>query len=246
MGPNRSQKRSLYGPSIPDALGKRRSRKTKLFRQISADIWFAFVANNQIVTGISGLFRAGRPSTIRWRVGTIVVDAIQRFVGRPFSHIGQKVAELFPSSADRNAATSIMRVTIVRGIFTSFTHRLPRAIGGCADAILRMTMLGAALFNPTSARGRFPDDQVASSNPDNVSASAATHPHKVSWETVRLVKNSQTTECLSGKIIDWMQAMLSEETQRFAFNPSLSGIGSLCKSCAQSAPTMTGMNHAEL
>ena len=79
---------------------------------------------------ITGLFFPCRPSTIRWRVGTIIVNSINRMsMGWALAHVALKRFKgISPFSANRNASASIVFEGLAIWAIASPFHRQPYAV----------------------------------------------------------------------------------------------------------------------
>ena len=97
-----------------------------------------------IVASIVCLFNRQRPSTIFWRIRTIVIDAFQRMTRRWTSpHIREKIQErLQPSIAHTNTASTIAGKVLVGGVITSFLDGNPHVVLGSRPIGVCLTMNG--------------------------------------------------------------------------------------------------------
>jgi len=80
----------------------------------------AFIAALLLLCCPSAISRFVRP--------LIIWPTIQRFAGWSLSHINQEIAECFPSLADSDSSSTIVRVLFVPRICASLNHVLPRYV----------------------------------------------------------------------------------------------------------------------
>jgi hypothetical protein len=88
---------------------------------------------------ISVLLLASGPSAIRWRVVTVVVNAINGILSRPFAHVGHETSERCPPPfTDRNTPATISRIGGMLWIQAALLHRnpdlvqrMPRVMASC-------------------------------------------------------------------------------------------------------------------
>ena len=88
----------------------------------------AVEAEHPISSFITILFVACCPSTIFWRIWTIIILAIKTMFWRSISHVSIEVFKNFPFRADFNSACSIITETFILRILTSPFHLLPALI----------------------------------------------------------------------------------------------------------------------
>jgi len=90
---------------------------------------------------IEPLLKVCRPSAIRWRIISIVVDPLKSEAVWPLSHIRNEVAEIIPAVANFDSSTTIPIPSSLVVIGTSVSHRLPDTISGGGGAAFGGTML---------------------------------------------------------------------------------------------------------
>ena len=101
---------------------------------------------------VIGLFFICGPSTVFWRIRSIIVNSIQCFSFRLLSHISEKVFKTVkPALADGDPPTAITFESIVFGVITSCFHHMPAIVGRISLSSLSRappmfeSMLGFAL-----------------------------------------------------------------------------------------------------
>lgn len=106
-----------------------------------------FIAKSEMRSGaaVAGLFLASRPSTVVGRVGTIVVNAVQRVQsGWAPSHVSQKHCKVAaPTVTHHNSATSVTPPGCGTRIDAPFVHVGPNSVFRCAGApVFRVATAG--------------------------------------------------------------------------------------------------------
>lgn len=92
---------------------------------------FAIQREQPVASGVLRILLAASPSTIsRFVISIVVWVAVQLIVaGRTLAHVSKKVSEgLSPSRANRYAATAVLCVLFVFGIFASLNHCPPNHV----------------------------------------------------------------------------------------------------------------------
>ena len=105
------------------------------------------------------LLKSCRPTTIFWRVVSIIVDAVERLSAWPVAHVSKKILKFMPALADLDAATAVVD-KIRRGwIFAAVKHARPTDVGSWSFAIHQMAVAwlrscwhAAARFGVTVAK----------------------------------------------------------------------------------------------
>lgn len=96
-----------------------------------------------VVTTISTvvlLFFTRSPATIRFFIIPIGIDAIQRRIRRSWSHVSQKVCEVFPVFANLDAAPSVAAVCAMTIPSHALSHGSPTAVFAARTAVQTVTV----------------------------------------------------------------------------------------------------------
>jgi hypothetical protein len=81
------------------------------------------------------------PTAILFTVITVVVDTIERAAVRALAHVGEEVLEREPSTANFDAATSVVGEPRVCRPSASSNHTGPSFVRRCVPSTARMTVL---------------------------------------------------------------------------------------------------------
>lgn len=95
------------------------------------------LAHPSVVT----LLRRCGPATIGGFVIAVVVDAIKGVTVWPISHVCQKIGEVTPPVAERDATTSISWIVCDARVQASLSHRAPAAVSAALLTVLCVPML---------------------------------------------------------------------------------------------------------
>lgn len=104
------------------------------------------------------LFTASGPTTVPRLITTVVVDAIDRSVGRPLAHVGEEPWERHPLFADSDSSSSVTTKGRRIGIKTPLFHRFPtnvrrtKLVKGCVT-VLSVGLPCVRLASATGASG---------------------------------------------------------------------------------------------
>lgn len=158
---------------------------------------------------VARLLLRGRPSTILWAVGAVVVLTVNRVLGRwPGANVGSKGLEACgPSITDANSACAIKFVIVPRWISAAAHHINP----GLVKRVLRVAVFGRVLsairttliIAVASARECIPPTEVAGDGNDLRTAVAPTQPTNATAfvDFLRqLPDHHQSTEPLANQI----------------------------------------------
>ena len=98
------------------------------FRPLRCGQRQSFMRNSDVNVPIVGLFFTSRPTAIFGAIRAIVINAIQRVFGRPFTYIVHKVFKVVPSFADVNSALSIAGKRRMARVVASLFNCLPQNV----------------------------------------------------------------------------------------------------------------------
>lgn len=94
----------------------------------------------QKIRPVSPLLFWCSPSTVLFTVISVIVNAVNRFTLRFFSHISKKVLKGRPSLANSDTSTPVSGVSCVHRISASSNHSSPSVIGGTDESIARVSV----------------------------------------------------------------------------------------------------------
>jgi hypothetical protein len=101
---------------------------------------------------VTSLFGLSRPTTIAGLVISVIVNSIQRKLGRrTLSHVGKKVLKLMPSLTDSNASSAIAVEPRLVRVFAAIEHVAPSVVGGRANPSVFRVPLPLNVARETSA-----------------------------------------------------------------------------------------------
>jgi hypothetical protein len=158
---------------------------------------------------IALLLRAGGPTAVARFVVAIVVDAVQRMIGRwAPAHIGQKVfVGAAPPVAYRDTASAVITVALVGLGVAAFQHAAPRPkLGGPASSArfaVRGQHLAEAVFVVAAAALRESSPQASAGNDTLSAAVAPTQPMGAGVVSPRASHDRQPAVALSCCQNDW-------------------------------------------
>lgn len=132
---------------------------------------------------VSSLVNSRSPSTIRWLIVAVVVDALECQFWRPSSHIGEEIGEVQPTLADCDASASIVFKCGHIGVQAPTQHRRPDAVLSAVARAYRVAMRYGSrsgyLNRATAAALRQTFPQAAGIYDLFVSAIAPTEPKRI-------------------------------------------------------------------
>ena len=109
---------------------------------------FGYAFNRQKILGSSVAVLRGEicPTAILFAIAFVVVDAVKRcFWVRAWAHVLVEVFKRLPSLANRDAATSVVLVGVMRWIVASFSHAVPNLVfRGFGKAVSELVDSGGA------------------------------------------------------------------------------------------------------
>ena len=81
-------------------------------------------------TPIIGLLRCGCPSTIRWHVARVIVNAVYAVLGRGTgAHIGNEMLKrCSPMVANMNTSSAVTLIGVIRRVVAPLNHVVPHAV----------------------------------------------------------------------------------------------------------------------
>lgn len=130
--------------------------------------------NHPIPAPIFALLVPRQPKAVARLVIAIVVATFDRMTRRHRPHVGEEVLKLPPTLADRNAASTVVRVTPDVWVAASTEHVTPTGIFRSAASVAsRMAVLCASVSRVASAAFRLPADKLADLRDCFISAVAA-------------------------------------------------------------------------
>lgn len=158
-------------------------------------------------TTVQGLLLLGRPSAVPRRVWAFIVDAVERFALRSFSHVFEKVIEGQPTRADGDAAASVIAEPIAVRVETSLLHPRPgmvsrRKFSAAFRSRVPMPRPGERLFTMTSATDRVPAGQIVADDRGFGAAVASANPTGVRVLCTREPQSDQAAEALPSEITE--------------------------------------------
>lgn len=164
--------------------------------------WFGIPTAVSTLPAVASLFTSSGPSTVLWRVRAIVVNPIDRMLGRrPRPHIGKERLEAVdPAITHRDAARAVLLEVRRRRIEAAIFQALPRVVLDRAAQPVRAVRLPDS-FKPIAAAGLALFAKVILSNDRNRSAVASARPCPVAWRRTRgLMAHNKAAESLACKV----------------------------------------------
>lgn len=158
--------------------------------------------NDSNISSIARLFGSGGPAAVSRLIVSVIVNAFNRMArGWLCSHVSQKVSEIRPSLAHRNAAIAVVFVLVIaptQHIGPSCVFRSPRLAGFSKSVLERRRPLEFTRHTPAAfAAGGC---QVAVSKYLGGSAFAAAMPHAPTIDRVRISNHKEHSELLPGNV----------------------------------------------
>ncbi len=118
---------SIDAPSTIDSIIERIEVHPEMYRPLRHRLSFAFERYHSIVSRVVVLFRSSRPAAVFRTVSLVVVDAIDRMIGRwSTAHVSEEVfIRMTPSLADGDPSPAIARKLLTSICMASVNHVLP-------------------------------------------------------------------------------------------------------------------------
>lgn len=142
----------LFGQ--PGCVGFRQQVGALLRCHRSPSCCAAFSTNGAVVS-IAALLGRGGPSAVLWRVGAVVINAVNRVLsGWSSAHVGDKRSVgLAPSLADGDTAATVIPIADVALVIAAGFHALPNLVLCCRSRAVALSMLtgcyaGSCSFAP--------------------------------------------------------------------------------------------------
>ena len=114
---------------------------------------------------IGDLFLLGRPSAIFWRVITVIVDAVERALRWPLTHVGKEIAVIRPAFANCDVSSSVVLELPCVAVAAAVPHMNPRGVRPVVGAPGCLSMLndtgGKGLLTDASTRRGIAASQMA-------------------------------------------------------------------------------------
>lgn len=154
------------------------------------------------MTLIGSLLFCSRPTTVFGRIGTVVVDAVERVTLRRLTaHVSKKIFVDGPPFANSNASTAIAVIAVAFWIVASVAHANPSDPFRCQFATYGVTMTNR--FSFSAATGNcFATLEMASCN-CMISPAITTAKPSCSARACSISLNgNQTTKTLTNKIAE--------------------------------------------
>lgn len=141
------------------------------------------------------------PATVLWRVGTVIVDAVDRVCGRwPRPHVAQERLEVrSPSVADGDPAPAPVGVVGCQRVETTVLDSLPGVVFRRSAQPVSAIGSRRPLALETSTRGN-PLTKVILAHTGGAAAVAVAQPETMPWCPFRFARNYQSTKPLANKI----------------------------------------------
>jgi hypothetical protein len=138
------------------------------------------------------------PMTIARFIVTVIVDAINNFPPRSFTHVGKKVFKREPSFANFNSSTTVISVPSSLFVCAANDHVGPALIRPWVCPLFRgMAYCKSILGLPASARLRTASSQLNDSNNGLLAAVALAKPQRAKTITASSFKSNKPTKPLS-------------------------------------------------
>ena len=199
------------------------------------------------------LFGARGPTAILWRVGTIVVDAVNGVIGRWLSaHVRQKCLVVRPSVANRNSTPAIARIPAISWILATLEHVRPRlvfsrppsapgfAMRGLSDgaffAVIAATTYRLPAMQPCGHK--HPLGSAVASTQD-VSSGSPSNRFAHYHPTPKTLPNLQMQRARFGTFTSAFASRASTATNASALRPQLSATGNSAPSAVALAQPMS-------
>ena len=120
-----------------------------------------------VVSLVASLFEWQRPFAILWRIGTFVIDALNRiFLRGAWSHVGQKCVEGSPTFTNSDTALTVIPIRNLVRVGTAGFHAAPDSILWRQLTSFRGSMFvasgGGHLARQTAATSAGPAAQIHS------------------------------------------------------------------------------------
>lgn len=184
------------------SVGKGLFEKSSLPCPLGNSLGSTVISDPAVVAPVVALSFGDGPSTVRSRVGTVIIDPVKGVTSRSLSHIGQKVLKGIPARINCDPATSVARTLVPN----SPDHSQPRNVGRSSGLSMSLgagiPLSGSLIQAP--ARFSVSAGQVPGRNIQFVSALAPAKPVADCGAVLRsrrsLLNRSQPAECLSGQV----------------------------------------------
>lgn len=95
------------------------------------------MSQHYVVAFVAGLLSERSPSTITGLVIPVVINPVKRKAEWFLTHVFQKLLELAPPVAYRNATGAVVAVLVVVGVVAALTHCVPALERRCVGASVR-------------------------------------------------------------------------------------------------------------
>jgi hypothetical protein len=173
----RNRQGFVYAPAAVQAFFEHMVSHPYRLRPLVERARLAAKGQPSISTRIVGLFAAWRPRAIVWRIGPIVVVALDGMLRRGTgSHVGIESREVLPLVADLNTAASIVLIGATRRLITALAHALPDFMFRRAAASMGQARRACAFALQAAATLRNAQGQITRENFFLFSACTSTQP----------------------------------------------------------------------
>jgi hypothetical protein len=201
---DRRRQRLLGRPSAFQATQDERMGDSLAFRPVFHAHGYAVMGQPTRYRSVSYLLSVCRPSYVSGLVVAVIVDAIERMIGRAATKIRKERGVIFPAFAHANASPSIAAEVMVSRAPAPIVHVLPCAPFTRARSMHRFavpTIARKLQFSaPASTATRGIVEQAASPNFGDCSAFASTAPYRAVSASPDGLNDREPTESLARQV----------------------------------------------
>lgn len=199
-------------PSLPDAMLHSVMAKVKPFSPFGDVKRNLAYSHAMAACTVPILLRQCRPSTVFGRVGTVVINTVNRMlIRRSWTHITQKRCEaISPALTDFNATSAVASVATNIRVSTARFHRVPYTVLSGGRATMRRIKMGVVAFvrnsrTLTTSAGSCVALLSEGSSADNFLSStiASAQPSRLSTFVTCAFEYYQKAKTLTGEVFDW-------------------------------------------
>lgn len=161
------------------------------------------MSNKPCVPSISVLFVNSSPFTIIRVVSLVIVDAFNRCVSRPLTHIFKKVLKTVePTITNDNPSTTISRIITTVFIGTPVSHATPRTVCSGFVHTVCSHLFGRNLSLQASARFNSVVSEFSTSNFFHVATGALTEPIRLLAPVFNSLNNGKSCKLFASEVFE--------------------------------------------
>lgn len=199
------RKGTVERPSVFDkALMQGRIGQSKMPGPFCERACFSVEGDARITTAVIALGLWPSPSAISRRVGSIIIDAVQRVASRALAHVSQKYPKvLAPFLGHLDSSRAIQRVLTVVLVVATTLGRFPCAMLARATQAVRLQSLGVVVLRDAAAAVSATCPQIAATNRGDSPTATTTAPHVVMSASTNVGNHQQASEGLIHQVCEW-------------------------------------------